>query len=137
PRDSARAGRRAARRAAGAPSDHAVRDRGDRGRVAGRRREAPHARHLPSARRRALHRIMPFVTEEIAAALPGADGRFLMQGTYPPRGPGLSPTETQEMDALVATVTKMRQLRGELGVPPATQLRVTFPTAAAPFVRRH
>jgi valyl-tRNA synthetase len=86
---------------------------------------------------RALHPIMPFVTEEIAAALPGADGRLLMQGTYPPRGPGLSPTETQEMDALVETVTKIRQVRGELGVPPATQLRVTFPTAAAPFVRRH
>jgi len=86
---------------------------------------------------RALHPIMPFVTEEIASALPGGDGRLLMQGAYPAPAPVLDPADARDMDALVETVTRIRQVRGELGLPPAAALRVAFPTAAADFVRRH
>ncbi|RIL06042.1 MAG: valine--tRNA ligase [Proteobacteria bacterium] len=85
----------------------------------------------------ALHPIMPFVTEEIAASLPDADGRFLMQGSYPEPGPPLDAESAREMDTLVELITKIRQVRGELDLPPATQLRVTLPRAADAFVARH
>jgi valyl-tRNA synthetase len=85
----------------------------------------------------ALHPIMPFVTEEIAASLPAADGRFLMQGAYPAPGPRLDAEAAHEMDALVDVVTRIRQVRGELDLPPATRLRVVFPSAARDFLGRH
>lgn len=85
----------------------------------------------------ALHPIMPFVTEEIAASLPGADGRFLMQGSYPSPGPPLAAEDAREMETLVEIVTRIRQVRGEFELPPATQMRVVFPSAAAGFVARH
>jgi len=85
----------------------------------------------------ALHPIMPFVTEEIAASLPDADGRFLMEGRYPERGAPLGADEAREMDALVEVVSRIRQVRGELDLPPQTSVRVRFPTAAEPWVGRH
>jgi valyl-tRNA synthetase len=85
----------------------------------------------------ALHPIMPFVTDEIAASLPGADGRFLMEGAYPKPGPRLDAEAAREMDALVDVVTRIRQVRGELDLPPAARLRVSFPAAARDFVDRH
>jgi valyl-tRNA synthetase len=85
----------------------------------------------------ALHPIMPFVTDEIAAALPDADGRFLLEQGYPKPGPPLPAADAAEMERLVEVVGRIRQVRGELDLPPATPLRVTFPRAAEPFVRRH
>jgi valyl-tRNA synthetase len=85
----------------------------------------------------ALHPIMPFVTDEIAASLPDADGRFLMEGRYPLPGPGLAAESARDMDALVDVVTRIRQVRGELDLPQSTLVSVAFPTAAAPFVERH
>jgi valyl-tRNA synthetase len=85
----------------------------------------------------ALHPILPFVTDEIAASLPDADGRFLMEGRYPAPGPALDAAAAREMDALIDVVTRIRQVRGELDLPQATRLRVVFPSAAEAFVRRH
>jgi valyl-tRNA synthetase len=85
----------------------------------------------------ALHPIMPFVTDEIAASLPDADGRFLMQGRYPARGAGLDAESARDMDALVDVVSRIRQVRGELDLPQSTLVSVAFPTAAAAFVERH
>ncbi len=85
----------------------------------------------------ALHPFMPFVTDEIAASLPDADGRFLMEGRYPPPGPALPAGEAEEMDRFAEIVGKIRQVRGELDLPPSTLVRVVFPTAAEPLVRRH
>jgi valyl-tRNA synthetase len=85
----------------------------------------------------ALHPIMPFVTEEIAQALPGGDGRLLLAGAYPKPGPALDAESAREMGALVELVSKIRQARGELGLPPASRLSVAFPHAAADFVGRH
>jgi len=85
----------------------------------------------------ALHPIMPFVTDEIAASLPGADGRFLMEGRYPERSAPLDAESASEMDTLVDVVTRIRQVRGELDLPQSTLVGVTFPTAAEPFVGRH
>jgi valyl-tRNA synthetase len=85
----------------------------------------------------ALHPIMPFVTEEIAQSLPDADGRFLMEGRYPQPAAPLAADEQAEMEALVEVVTRIRQVRGELDLPPQTIVRVRFPSAAGPWVRRH
>ena len=85
----------------------------------------------------ALHPFMPFVTDEIAASLPDADGRFLMEGRYPPAGPALSAEEAREMDRFAEIVGRIRQVRGELDLPPSTVVRVVFPAAAEPLVRRH
>ncbi len=85
----------------------------------------------------ALHPIMPFVTDEIAASLPGADGRFLMEGRYPERGPALDAESARDLDALVEVVTRIRQVRGELDLPQSTLVGVVFPTAAEGFVQRH
>jgi valyl-tRNA synthetase len=85
----------------------------------------------------ALHPFMPFVTDEIAAALPDADGRFLMEGRYPAPAPPLSDAEAREMEQLTLLIGRIRQVRGELDLPPATRVRVSFPTAAEPLVRRH
>src|SRR5690606_38346850 len=85
----------------------------------------------------ALHPFMPFVTDEIAASLPDADGRFLMEGAYPAPAPPLSAEEAAEMERLVELIGRIRQVRGELDLPPASAVRVSFPVAATDFVRRH
>jgi valyl-tRNA synthetase len=85
----------------------------------------------------ALHPFMPFVTDEIAASLPDADGRFLMEGRYPAPALALSEPEAAEMERLIGLIGRIRQVRGELDLPPSTPLRVAFPTAAEPLVRRH
>jgi valyl-tRNA synthetase len=85
----------------------------------------------------ALHPFMPFVTDEIAASLPDADGRFLMEGRYPEPGPPLSADEAREMERLAELIGCIRQVRGELDLPPATLVRVVLPAAAAPIVARH
>ena len=41
------------------------------------------------------------------------------------------------MNALVELVTRVRQVRGELGLAPSNRIEVCFPTRAAPFVERH
>jgi valyl-tRNA synthetase len=85
----------------------------------------------------ALHPILPFVSDEIAAALPDADGRFLMEGRYPTPGAPLAAGEAAEMERLVAVVGAIRKIRGELDLPPATIVRVLYPTAAEALVHRH
>ncbi len=85
----------------------------------------------------ALHPFMPFVTDEIATSLPDADGRFLMEGRYPSPGPALGAEEAEEMDRFAEIVGKIRQVRGELDLPPSTRVRVVFPPAAEAMVRRH
>ena len=80
---------------------------------------------------------MPFVTEENAAALPGGDGALLLGSRYPAPGPALDAADAREMDLLVELVSKIRQVRGELGLPPASRLSVALPTAATAFAARH
>ena len=52
---------------------------------------------------RALHPIMPFVTDEIADVLPGGDGKLLVEGHYPEPAPPLDAQDAREMDLLVDT----------------------------------
>jgi valyl-tRNA synthetase len=41
------------------------------------------------------------------------------------------------MDRFAEIVGRIRQVRGELDLPPSTLVRVVFPSAAEPLVRRH
>jgi len=85
----------------------------------------------------ALHPLMPFVTEEILAALPTGDARLAMERGYPAPGPGLSEADAREMDAFLEIVTRVRQVRGELGLAPSTKVRLGFPAAAEALVTPH
>ncbi len=85
----------------------------------------------------ALHPIMPFVTEEIFQALPGRDGRLVTEQGYPAPSPSLATGEQATMDALLEVVTRVRQVRGELGLPPSLKVRVTLPAAAASRMGPH
>jgi valyl-tRNA synthetase len=91
-----------------------------------------------------LHPIMPFVTEEIFHALPGASGRTLLEHRFaelerewPRLAARLDPEEATEMETFTQIVGRVRQVRGELGLAPQTGIRVRFPSALEPLVARH
>ncbi len=84
-----------------------------------------------------LHPVMPYVSEEIAAALPGADGRSLLESRYLTPAPALSADEAAEMGLFANVVSAVRVVRGELGVPPTARLRLVFPERARTLVGAH
>ncbi|GAB6084693.1 valine--tRNA ligase [Desulfuromonas carbonis] len=69
---------------------------------------------------RLLHPLMPFITEEIWQALPGARPcAFLMQSDYP-TGAGLPFDDggAARMELIMEVVRAIRNIRGEMNVPP-------------------
>ncbi|RJR48301.1 MAG: valine--tRNA ligase [Deltaproteobacteria bacterium] len=77
-----------------------------------------------SAILRLLHPFMPFVTEEIWQKLPGASGS-IMAAAYPePDGSLVNPEAEEELRLVMETITAIRNLRGEMNVPPASQVEV-------------
>ena len=91
-----------------------------------------------------LHPMMPFITEEIFAALPGAKDRSLLEHRFaeletrwPRLAQRLSAEEAAEMETFTALVSAVRQVRGELGLSPKTTVKVRFPTALTAMVGRH
>lgn len=71
-----------------------------------------------------LHPVMPFVTEEIWQKLPHTSGS-IMTATFPVLCEQLVDTEAEEQMALVMEViTGIRNIRGEMNVPPATRVDV-------------
>ncbi|MCL4500488.1 MAG: valine--tRNA ligase [Deltaproteobacteria bacterium] len=77
-----------------------------------------------SAILRLLHPFMPFITEEIYQKLPGIQGS-IMVATYPEADDTwLNPAAEAEMNLVMETITAIRNLRGEMNVPPATQVEV-------------
>ena len=74
-----------------------------------------------------LHPFMPFITEEIYLALPGS-GESIMISDFPVYDEKLSDISTQEKtDNLIELITKVRNVRSEMDVPPKhkTKLYVT------------
>ena len=68
---------------------------------------------------RLLHPIMPFITEEIWQALPGA-GETIMHANYPETDDQLiNPIAEAAMEALINSIRAIRNARGELAVPPS------------------
>ncbi len=79
---------------------------------------------LLSAILRLLHPFMPFITEEIYQKLPGIQGS-IMVAPYPEADDALlNPAAEAEMGLLMDTITAIRNLRGEMNVPPAAQVDV-------------
>ena len=78
-----------------------------------------------------LHPFAPFVTEEIWDKLPGTSGS-IMQAAFPAAADAGddTPTEAETQMALVmALVTAIRNVRGEMNISPAAQLHVTVQSA--------
>jgi valyl-tRNA synthetase len=83
---------------------------------------------------RLLHPFMPFITEEVWHKLPGAAGSIMI-APYPQAAPGLeNPAAEAEMGLVMDTITAVRNLRGEMNVPPASQVEVfVFSPEARPL----
>ena len=84
-----------------------------------------------SAILRLLHPFMPFITEEIWQKLPGVSGS-IMAAAYPQADDHLlNPQAEGEMRLVMETITAIRNLRGEMNVPPASQVEVYFKSGDA------
>ncbi len=87
---------------------------------------------------KALHPIMPFVTEEIYAAVKGYAGEsaeFLLSGGYQGAGCDWSnPEADKEMSRVMSAVTSIRSLRSQLNVPPGLRIQAVAEGPFAPAV---
>ena len=75
---------------------------------------------------RLLHPFMPFITEEIWQALPGTKTvPTIMQAAYPEYSDTLSfPDAAAQMERVMAVIGAIRNIRGEMEVPPSKQIAV-------------
>jgi valyl-tRNA synthetase len=79
---------------------------------------------------RLLHPFMPFITEEIWQRLPGA-GESIMTAAYPRVARGqVDEAAERDMGAVMAAVTAIRNIRGEMRIAPGVTLAVTIRPAA-------
>jgi valyl-tRNA synthetase len=68
-----------------------------------------------------LHPFIPFVTEEIWHKLPGAEGS-IMRARFPLDGAAPDPEAERRMGLLIAIISAIRNVRGEMGLPPGMAL---------------
>ena len=74
------------------------------------------------------HPVIPFVTEELWAALPGADGSLLVGAPYPSADPALADADAEARIAdVIAAVTAVRAWRNDAGVAPGAALPARLP----------
>jgi len=75
---------------------------------------------------RLLHPFMPFITEEIWQALPGTKGgATIMLAPYPEPVPERShPEAAANMERVMAVIGGIRNIRGEMEVPPSREISV-------------
>ena len=67
-----------------------------------------------------LHPFMPFITEEIYAALPHAEEGMLISAAWPTADPALDfPEAVAKCESLMAGIRAIRNRRAELNVPPS------------------
>ncbi|MEJ2068125.1 MAG: class I tRNA ligase family protein, partial [Deltaproteobacteria bacterium] len=71
-----------------------------------------------------LHPYMPFITEEIWQQLPHK-GESIMVADYPEVRPELVDDEAaREMERIMGVITGIRNIRGEMGIPPLTMVDI-------------
>ncbi len=71
-----------------------------------------------------LHPFAPFVTEEIWHSLPGTEGS-IMQAAWPEQiQPGHDPAAEAQMETVMAAITGIRNVRGEMNIAPSANLTV-------------
>ena len=89
---------------------------------------------------RALHPLMPFITEEIwqrVAPLAGRSGATIMLEPYPAPDPGArDPATEEEMHWLMEFVLGIRRIRGEMDIAPSRRLPVLVAQASPAEVAR-
>jgi valyl-tRNA synthetase len=75
---------------------------------------------------RLLHPFMPFITEEIWQALPGTKvGATIMLAPYPePETERFHPEAAANMERVMAVIGGIRNIRGEMEVPPSREISV-------------
>ncbi len=84
-----------------------------------------------------LHPLTPFVTEELWQRRYGAPGGPLIAASWPKLGEALIDAEAEaEIDWLIRAIGALRVARNELGLPPATKLRLDVHDAAPETARR-
>ncbi len=79
-----------------------------------------------SALLRLLHPFMPFVTEEIWHKLPGTEGSIMVAPFPDAREELLDPGAEAEMQLEMDTISAIRNLRGEMNVPPGVKVNVSI-----------
>ena len=73
-----------------------------------------------------LHPFMPFVTEEIWAKLPSTDGSIMIS-EYPEPSSFIEDGQAlKDMDLLKGIITGIRNIRGEMNIPPSSKLEVVI-----------
>jgi valyl-tRNA synthetase len=88
---------------------------------------------------RLLHPFMPFITEELWQRLPH-DGDSIMIASYPMAARRqLDAAAERDMSVVMGSVTAIRNIRGEMRVPPGLTLAVTAKSSAShtPLLRAH
>ncbi|MBU2549729.1 MAG: valine--tRNA ligase, partial [Proteobacteria bacterium] len=83
--------------------------------------------HVLTVVLRALHPIMPFVTEEIWSKLPGLDGSIMLARFPSDQADGRSDAGAEAgMSLIQGVVTAVRNIRGEMNVPPANKVEIVM-----------
>jgi valyl-tRNA synthetase len=79
---------------------------------------------------RLLHPFMPFITEEIWQQLPGRkENESIMVAALPkPDEKYEDETVADEMGFIIEIITALRNIRGEMNLPPGEQIKVVFRT---------
>jgi valyl-tRNA synthetase len=73
-----------------------------------------------------LHPFMPYVTEEIWHKLPGAEGS-IMVAEFPEASEFIGDADAiREMDLLMGLITGIRNIRGEMNIPPSKKINIAI-----------
>jgi valyl-tRNA synthetase len=73
-----------------------------------------------------LHPFMPFVTEEIWQRLPGTEGSIMVAPFPEPSEFPRDDQAVKEMGLLMGVITGVRNIRGEMGIPPAKRVDIVL-----------
>ncbi len=90
--------------------------------------------HVLRAVVRLMHPIMPFITEEIWAHLPGAEGRIIRASFPTPEDQYRFPEEERAIETVIRAITAIRNERQSRDIAPSKKSRVIF-YAEDPSVR--
>ncbi len=73
---------------------------------------------------RLLHPILPYITEEIWQRLPGREGESVMIAPWPSPDPDWDdPSAEEDFGRLTEVIGGVRNIRGELNIPPGKEVR--------------